>query len=331
MSNIEWTEKTWNPIVGCTVVSPGCTNCYAMKMAARIERMGGAPQYDGATQKTKGGAVWTGKMTLAEKALLEPLKRKKPTMYFVNSMGDLFHENVPDEWIDQVFSIMGQCPQHTFQILTKRSSRMREYVVGCQNGADDIGGVWPLPNVWLGVSAEDQTRWDERWPDLARTPAAVRFVSAEPLLGPIDMIGAGKLDWVIVGGESGPGARATHPEWARSIRDQCAAAGVSFFFKQWGEWKPISQMDESEYTPLYRPNRIAKEYEDQDVINDICGETCTKEILCLQLDGHHRNVMDVGAWGHGAMQAFKIGKKAAGRTLDGVTHDGMPTVKGGEA
>ena len=209
-------------------------------MAGRLERMnptGGTNSdyvnpYDGTTKKTKGGAVWTGKMALSENALLEPLKRKKPTMYFVNSMGDLFHENAPDEWIDQVFSVMAKCQQHTFQVLTKRSKRMLEYITSCQHGADDIGGVWPLPNVWLGVSCEDQTRWNERWPDLARTPAAIRFVSAEPLLGQIDMVGSGKLDWVIAGGESGPGARPMQPEWARDIRDQCKIANVNFFMKQ---------------------------------------------------------------------------------------------------
>jgi protein gp37 len=402
MSNIEWTEKTWNPIVGCTVVSPGCTNCYAMKMAGRLEAMGGAPQYSGTTQKTRGGAVWTGKMTLSEKALLEPLKRKKPTTYFVNSMGDLFHEGASDEWIDRVFAVMALCPQHTFQVLTKRSRRMRAYVVSaerrvmgevCDTGIgmnvafsaipehDEKAvsfGVpvvrlheWPIRNVWLGVSAEDQTRADERIPDLLATPAAKRFVSAEPLLGPIDFDAAwhgesalysecwgdcawcekgrtplhnchkgiqsdvdydrarSGLDWVIVGGESGHNARAMHPAWAQSIRDQCAATDVPFFFKQWGEWKSIGQMDESECAPLYKSNRIAKEHEDQDVINDLCGMTCTKETLCLQLDGKHTDPNKIGSWGHGAMQAFKIGKKAAGRALDGVTHDGMPIALGG--
>ncbi len=304
MSKIEWTEKTWNPIVGCSVVSPGCTNCYAMKMAARIERMGGAPQYDGTTKQTRGGAVFTGKVALAEKALLEPLKRKKPTMYFVNSMGDLFHENVPDGWIDRVFAIMALCPQHTFQILTKRSKRMMEYCAGSMvsdNLSGRVNRIWqavldtpfkgkssnasselfamkngvPLPNVWLGVSTEDQTRADERIPDLLDTPAAVRFVSAEPLLGRIDfgripsperwgenpdgwtfdclqtgdyytLFGDGPslpsdgpwrdhaIDWIIAGGESGPGARVWDgfEDACRSLRDQCKSADVRFFMKQ---------------------------------------------------------------------------------------------------
>lgn len=381
MSKIEWTEKTWNPIVGCSIVSPGCTNCYAMAMAARIERMGGAPQYDGTTQSSRAGAVWTGKVALAEKALLEPLKRKKPTTYFVNSMGDLFHEDVPDAWIDRVFAVMALCPQHTFQCLTKRSAGMRAYILGLNcDGArrwnvhrqienlahlaywagDPSGGVeaecerltildsgpeWPLPNVWLGVSAEDQTRADERIPDLLATPAAIRFVSAEPLLGPIDLTSinwdeasffdciandpeppyGSRIDWVIVGGESGKAARPMHPDWARSLRDQCADADVPFFFKQWGEWKSISQMEVTEYTTLYRSNRKAKEHEDQDVIDDLYGETCTVSTLSLQTTGQHKDPLDVGAWGKGAMLAFRIGKARAGRTLDSRTHDGMPS------
>ncbi len=221
MSKIEWTEKTWNPIVGCSIVSPGCTNCYAMKQAARIEKMNpGLAHYRGLTQPSKAGPVWTGKIALSERALLEPLRRRTPTTWFVNSMGDLFHEDVPDEWIDRVFAVMALCPQHTFQILTKRSRRMREYCSNSRRGyqiarhvvdfaitktvridehwpvvsegdidtPDDIRlREWPLPNVWLGVSAEDQRRADERVPDLLATPAAVRFVSCEPLLSAVDL------------------------------------------------------------------------------------------------------------------------------------------------
>ena len=208
--------------------------------------------------------IWT---PVAEKAFLEPLKRKKPTVYFVNSMGDLFHEDMPDEWIDRAFAVMAVCPQHTFQVLAKRADRMRDYI-SAQRGINGVGEAiralapkssmsvgdaarqlntslkspwWPLPNVWLGVSIEDQKQWNERWPHLARTPAAVRFVSAEPLSGPIDMIGAGKLDWVICGGESGPNARPMHPDWVRGLRDQSKAIGASFFFKQHESWLHESQ------------------------------------------------------------------------------------------
>lgn len=286
MTKIEWTEQTWNPIVGCSIVSPGCTNCYAMRMAARIEAMKRS-HYDGTTKRVNGNPVWTGKVALApDHILLEPLRRKKPTLWFVNSMGDLFHEDAPDAWIDKVFAVMALTPQHTYQVLTKRAERMREYVANAESGSRD--GIWraqfdvkpahshpayfwPLPNVWLGVSAERQKEADERIPLLMQTPAAVRFISAEPLLGPIDVtyLAWAKLDWVICGGESGHGARPMHPDWPRKMRDQCAAAGIPFFFKQWGEWEPGD--------------------------GDCAGQ-----------------------------QFYKVGKKAAGRTLDGKIHDAMP-------
>ena len=286
-TGIEWTDATWNPVVGCSIVSPGCTNCYAMQMAARIEKMQPESHYAGTTKRVNGNAVWTGKVALApDHILTAPLRWTKPRRIFVNSMGDLFHESVPDEWIDRVFAVMALCPQHTFQILTKRSWRMREYcgdIEGSYNiataildllidrkidgkitdesnpladeRADDDPALkkWPLPNVWLGVSAEDQARADERIPDLLAIPAAVRFVSAEPLLSALDLVPylsphfqsesadfpkLGELDWVIAGGESGPSARPMHPDWARSIRDQCQDARVPFFFKQWGQWAP---------------------------------------------------------------------------------------------
>jgi protein gp37 len=263
-----------------------------MKVAAnRLDSNSNTPHYAGTTKKVNGNAVWTGKVALAPYHILNaPLHWKKPRKIFVNSMGDLFHEDVPDEWIDRVFAIMALCPQHTFQVLTKRAKRMREYVrpgkataVGMEalemvlddhaiehakgrksnmgSGVILTGDIahleaWPLPNVWLGVSAEDQARADERIPDLLATPAAVRFVSAEPLLGPIDFNQegalwnygertrwpvkgwpdhprqAGGLDWIIAGSESGPNARPCNLDWVRSIRDQCQAAGVAFFWKQ---------------------------------------------------------------------------------------------------
>ena len=271
-TGIEWTDATWNPIVGCSIVSPGCTNCYAMKMAARIEKMQPESHYAGTTKRVNGNAVWTGKVALApDHILTAPLRWKKPRRIFVNSMGDLFHESIPDEWIDKVFAVMALCPQHTFQVLTKRSKRMREHL-DTRLRASFVSAAalsmvpgnavekspawnmkWPLPGVWLGVSAEDQARADERIPDLLAIPAAVRFVSAEPLLSALDLVPylsphfqsesadfpkLGELDWVIAGGESGPSARPMHPDWARSIRDQCQDARVPFFFKQWGEFAP---------------------------------------------------------------------------------------------
>ncbi len=281
MTSIEWTEATWNPIAGCTVLSPGCKRCYAMKMARRLELMGSAT-YAGLTQQSAAGPVWTGKIAVNESTMLAPLKRKKPTMYFVNSMSDLFHESVPDEVIDRVFAVMALCPQHTFQVLTKRSDRMREYLTGPHvfRWADKVlelsSSGWPqtrvvaaslsmapLPNVWLGVSVEDQKRADERIDDLEATPAAIRFLSIEPMLGPIDLsrwlvcpnaldglsmdpsTGAyecctncdwtgirSSIDWAIIGCESGSGARQLPNEDAQSVVDQCQAACVPVFVKQ---------------------------------------------------------------------------------------------------
>ena len=300
-SKIEWCDATWNPIVGCSIVSRGCTNCYAMKMARRIEVMQDRAfdavearkrsPYAGLTQNVKAGAVWNGKVALAsDDTLTAPLHWKKPRRIFVNSMGDLFHEAVPDEWIDRVFAVMALAPHHTFQVLTKRSGRMRGYLsaarahpVGlaamdqtlrsmAENPTSNVGAgcilqgdiahlkLWPLPNVWLGVSAEDQRRADERIPDLLATPAAVRFVCAEPMLGPIDfqridggaldseatgiklnaLTGGRKstspwhLDWIIVGGESGPNARANWIPNVRAIVQQCKAAGTAVYVKQLG-------------------------------------------------------------------------------------------------
>jgi protein gp37 len=274
-SAIEWTDATWNPTVGCSIVSPGCTNCYAMRMAARLEAMG-QPIYAGMTQPSKAGAVWTGKVGLSNWGqVIRPLSWKRPRRIFVNSMSDLFHESLPDEAIDQVFAVMALCPRHTFQVLTKRAERMRTYIAEVM--ADQALGLnrfgiaalwsglhgpagslpaWPLPNVWLGVSCERQQEADERLPLLLRTPAAVRFISAEPLLGPISFRwakwddwchsdGRGRsivdqhdglrmLDWVIVGGESGPRARPFHLAWAEAIVEQCREARVACFVKQLG-------------------------------------------------------------------------------------------------
>jgi protein gp37 len=521
-TSIEWTEQTWNPVAGCSLVSPGCTNCYAMSHAARLLDRPGS-HYEGTTKRVNGKPVWTGKIGIApDSILLAPLTRKKPTMYFVNSMSDLFHEAVPDAVIDRVFAVMALSPQHTFQVLTKRAKRMREY---CQDMATEAGrsrllaacdavaqamhphdslkaemvsfGAWfgqclgdkPLPNVWLGVSTEDQARADERIPDLLATPAAVRFVSAEPLLSPIDFspwladnpvyekqakrrvclsgsderrhrnspgrddlaaaqegvgpmaeegrkptlqasesgarqrglssgqdhagwgeslrisapaglpsydradpteydsepqgwtekaqspeqprtgdkfgaanprdksseggarlqsgrrskfdgnsdyrasgrnqekasIGRGvgsncegfwghvpdnienierrpTLSWVICGGESGPGARPMHPDWARSIRDQCAAAGTAFFLKQWGEWIPC----------------LTDDYSDGQGIR--VSEDCAASAV---FDSDRRFKLT----SIGAQEFWAVGKARAGRLLDGVEHNGMPRVR----
>lgn len=383
---IEWTDATWNPIVGCSLVSPGCTNCYAMRQAARIESMDagqamerfrgmtaqfldyGTPEqnaaaaktleprthYAGTTKTVNNRAVWTGKVALSpEHILAQAMRWRRGRRIFVNSMSDLFHESVPDKWLDRIFAVMALCPQHTFQVLTKRPQRMRDYL---STRAGDWMIVWPdanppgtlpvsrheqrqamqgagwpdailrptypLPNVWLGVSIEDQRRADERVPLLLATPAAVRWVSAEPLLGPIDLsfIEAAtpearaygiKLDvlkpprglnWIVAGGESGPNARPMHPDWARRLRDQCAAADVPFLFKQWGEWAPWHTVDLHEGM-----------------------ERC--------VDGPDKRVNvtpDGRAFGNphhpGDYTMYRVGKRAAGRLLDGVLHDAYPEV-----
>jgi protein gp37 len=344
-SHIEWTDATWNPVTGCSVVSPGCTNCYAMKLAGT--RLKHIPSRAGLTRDSKAGPVWTGEVRFNEQWLDQPLRWKKPRMIFVCAHGDLFHEDVPDEWIDRVFAVMALSPRHTFQVLTKRAERMRAYISGfdCDgarrlnvaygdNAHDEVANaIWPLPNVWLGVSAEDQQRASERIPDLLTTPAAIRFVSGEPLLGPIDLrrlrvvdtsasagfpmadalggefyldpaqeaphiralIELGRntppesggigLDWVIVGGESGQDARPMHPDWARSIRDQCSAAGVPFFFKQWGSFRPLTKVERGQ----------------------ACGATYV---------GPDRYNAD--------SCMMKVSKSAAGRHLDGREHNGKP-------
>ena len=221
-SAIEWTEATWNPVGGCTVISPGCTNCYAMRLARRLEAMG-QPKYAGTTRMSGGRAKWNGQIVLDQKALELPRSWKKGRTIFVNSMSDLFHEGVPYDFIRQVFETMSATPQHTYQVLTKRAERIEQL-------SNDL--PWPK-NVWLGVSVENaEYQW--RIGHLRRTGAAIKFLSLEPLLGPLNNLNLTDIDWAIAGGESGPNARPMNPAWVRSIRDQCSAANVAFHFKQWG-------------------------------------------------------------------------------------------------
>ncbi len=319
-SKIEWTDETWNPVTGCTKVSAGCKHCYAEREWPRMTRL--VPAY--------AGRAFTDVRCHPER-LEQPLRWKRPRKVFVNSMSDLFHPDVPDWFIDSVFAVMSIAEAHTFQILTKRPHRMSTYLsdpnrVGkimvaatALNGDIDpsaICSVWPLPNVWLGVSVENQEAADERIPLLLRTPAAVRWISAEPLLGRVDLcehfgmwwnqtmdcfesvgsrfnrnpnnLAHTAIDWIVVGGESGPSARPMSPDWARSLRDQCAAAGVPFMFKQWGEWLPM--LGQREGIPVKQTKKTSSGW--------------------------------IMGW---------AGKKTAGRLLDGVLHDGYPVLLGGAA
>jgi protein gp37 len=223
-SPIEWTDATWNPVVGCSIESAGCTNCYAMRMAARLEAMGVA-KYAGLTRKSGGRAKWTGKITCDEKALTVPERWAQPRKVFVNSMSDLFHPDVPAEFIRRVWDVMKGTPRHDYQLLTKRPQRMRELL------STDRFEV--LPNVWLGTSVESQDAV-HRVEDLRRTPAAVRFISFEPLIGRIDSVDLSDIAWAIVGGESGPAARPIEEDWVLQLQETCRSCGTAFFFKQWG-------------------------------------------------------------------------------------------------
>jgi protein gp37 len=223
-TSIEWTDATWNPVAGCTVLTAGCTNCYAMRMAARLEAMG-LEKYRGLTRKSGRRAVWTGKITLDENALAIPSTWPRPRKVFVNSMSDLFHPEVPIEFIRRVWSAMQSTPRHTYQILTKRPDRMRDVL------RDHDFTV--LPNVWLGTSVEDK-RVLARLDELRDVPAAIRFISMEPLLGSVAGANLSHIHWVIVGGESGPGAREMDPEWVDELEALSRQYEAAFFFKQWG-------------------------------------------------------------------------------------------------
>ena len=372
-TSIEWTRSadgspgaTWNPITGCSVVSPGCTNCYAMKLAGT--RLAQHPSRKGLTQNTKAGPVWTGDVRFNREWLDQPLRWARPRMVFVCAHGDLFHESVPDEWIDQVFAVMAAAHWHTFQVLTKRAERMAAYLcdrTGAGHAAErwvaaswelvktmpaleqvgwswaQDGMPWPLPNVWAGVSAEDQKRADERLPFLLRTFAAVRWVSAEPLIGAIDLTqirpdgiafkidaltghaehllgDKGKLpgiDWLVAGGESQAGALPMNPAWVRQLRDQCKGAEVPFFFKQWGSW--ISAHDAG-YSAWQRTGQ-----RDGKVLGRVSRFDPRRGVPGLDgRDWPSAYPFPLGPDPGPVM--INVGKANAGRLLDGVEHNAMP-------
>ena len=351
-SSIEWTDATWNPLRGCSRVSDGCRNCYAERVAARFS--GPGMPYEGLIHPTTRG--WNGQVRLVPEVLDQPLRWRRPRRIFVNSMSDLFHESMPNEIIAAVFGVMAAAPHHVFQVLTKRPARMLEWFRWharvararewewqqwrvCEEEAIEYvpelpatGATqpWPLRHVWLGVSVENQAAADERIPLLLQTPATVRWLSCEPLLGPVDLrrmhviphnspvdvlMRRGRqrpcvqhapgycfggcewrwpgIDWVVAGGESGRDARPMHPDWARSLRDQCAAAGVPFFFKQWGEWAPRETWANS------RP-MVAIKADGAPVPDDVVPQEV------------------------GGQRFTRVGKRAAGRLLDGREHNEWP-------
>ena len=373
-SNIEWTDMTWNPFVGCSKVSPGCQNCYAEKFAWRLANNPKLPAETRAKyQRVVRDGKWTGEIEFFPERLEEPLRARKPRRIFVGSMGDLFHPRVKvvgsmgdrfhpelkDERLkDKVFAVMALCQQHQFLVLTKRPEGMREYLTEqvCLESrattiareAEHIGGIiwdargndcwnywpnsratakdvanrrvfpgWPLPNVWLSVTVENQEQADKRIPELLEIPAAKRFVSIEPMLGPVDLrsinydggmteIDAlsgthgvyrphkGKcesLDQIIVGGETGPGARPMHPDWPRKVRDDCEAAGVPLFFKSWGDWAPSWGGGDH---LVYLDGSVIKNYHEHPDAGKI------------------------------AEPVWRIGKKRAGHLLDGKEYRGYP-------
>lgn len=224
LSDIEWTDATWNPVSGCRVLSAGCTNCYAMRMAARLQAMKHG-SYQGTTRKSGKRHVWTGKTHLLEHTLDIPLTWKKPRLVFVNSMSDLFQDSVPFDFVERVWKVMERANIHRFQVLTKQPKRMAEFLLQRDRH--------PLANVWLGTSVEDRNVV-KRIDDLKRCKAVVRFLSFEPLIGPVGKVNLVGIDWAIVGGESGPNARPMETAWIDEIFDQCDASNVRFFFKQWG-------------------------------------------------------------------------------------------------
>ena len=431
-SAIEWTDATWPIVQGCDPVSQGCVHCYAVPLLWRLmhnpDPRISAPLKGLVEQHTNAAGEtilrFTGNLALREDRLDWPLTWKRPRHIFVPSHGDIFHKDVPDEFLDKIFAVMALAPQHTFQVLTKRSKRMRDYLgdpkvvrrvyeIACDivldrelqvvliaPGTDQSQAPagpriyldqWPLPNVWLGVSCEDQEHADERIPDLLATPAAVRFISAEPLLGPVDLtwiaepddardgvidallgcnwidgqgrgvayrpsrrghqdrqitrevvtVNASKLYWVIAGGESGNGARPMHPAWAQSLRDQCEAAGVAFFFKQWGAWVPTGGVDiychgtaknerkfpNTEGISMLADGRICmRDFSVAEharrMRQGIAASTRAIEVDHAALHDFHDARKNDDALGYQWM--YRVGKKAAGRLLDGVEHNAMP-------
>ena len=296
---IEWTDRVWNPTTGCDRISPGCDNCYALTLAKRLKGMDQAKYQNDGDPRTSGPGF---ALTVHPDTLDTPLRWRKPSKVFVNSMSDLFHPQVPAEFIGRVFDVMARTPQHTYQILTKRPQAMAKALgpSGCGFYAVEGPVPCPQPNVWLGTSIEND-RYAFRADHLRRTPAAVRWLSLEPLLGPLPSLSLEGIDWVVVGGESGPGARPMHRSWVRDIRDRCEAAGVPFFYKQAGEWAS------------YTDGELGAAALDQG-----------RPEVVLTADGALLGPDDPCDIEREPSLLLRVGKKAAGRTLDGRTWDQYP-------
>lgn len=318
-SKIEWTDATWNIITGCAIESPGCTNCYAMRLAG--SRLQHHPSRAGLTRTSAAGPVWTGEVRFNAEWLRQPLEWKRPRLIFPAAHGDLFHPGVPDAWLDLIFAVMAiTAKRHTYQCLTKRPARAAQYLRGLMTDAGrrridaaarTLGHTFafegmlllqvPVLNVMIGASVEDQRYADARLPHMREIAEMGwrTWASYEPALGPVDWSGWDFLTWIVSGGESGPGARPHHPDWHRATRDFCAANRIAYHFKQWGAWMPGRPGDRTEVGLWMHANG--------DTFSPVEGQQFHPAPLSSQL--------------------VRVGKKAAGRLLDGREHDGFPEVR----
>ena len=337
-TKIEWCDHTFNPWEGCQKVGPGCDRCYAEKRNARFAGGTAINWGPGVPRRRTSASNWA--LPLRWNAQHEAFQRQhgRRQRVFCASLADVFDNAVDPQWRADLFTLIAKTPHLDWLLLTKRIGNVRGMLADLAHGTDpdlSLLDMMPLPNVWIGATVVNQAEADREIPKLLEVPARVRFLSMEPLLGAVDLrltnglvhgcdAADYLLDWVIVGGESGPGARPMHPDWACSLRDQCQAAGVPLLFKQWGEWLPICQMSESEDRALWRSRVTAKPHEDQANLDDIYGRVCTIESSVMHLDGSVHHIVEPNAFPAGAMTIYRVGKKAAGRLLDGRTWDEVP-------
>lgn len=354
---IEWCDSTFNPWIGCTRVSPACDDCYAARSTpARTMQIAWGP---GQPRRRTAPATWKQPLLWNREHEAFQLMHGRRRRVFCASLADVFDNEVDPSWRADLFQLIADTPNLDWLLLTKRIGKaagmLDDAALHISRGSfewnvePDGAGEPMLSNVWLGATVVNQAEADRDIPKLLAVPARVRFLSIEPMLGPIDLErprpgpdldqGGGRMicqpwliqsgiHWVICGGESGPNARPMHPDWPRSLRDQCEAAGVPFFMKQWGEWLPVGQQDDAFNRRLYRSNRLAKPHEDQAALDDAYGRTCTVQAACIQGDGTVLDPLTPVAFRQGTspMLTFKVGKKAAGRLLDGREHNGFPEV-----